>query len=80
VKFAHSPTFQLKLSSIVIGTVLAAMMSKSVLDHTSTFEAAEAGAAAPTKLQSPPVAKALAALSIFIWIAAIGLGRYMAYE
>ena len=80
VKFAHSPTFQLKLSSIVIGTVLAALMSKSVLDHSSSFEAAEAGGTARTRLQSPAVAKSLAALSIVIWIAAIGLGRYMAYE
>jgi hypothetical protein len=80
VKFAHSPTFQLKLSSIVIGTILAALMSKSVLDPSSSFEAAEAGATARTRLQSPAVAKSLAALSILIWIAAIGLGRYMAYE
>jgi hypothetical protein len=51
-----------------------------VLDHSSSFEAAEAGATARTRLQSPAVAKSLAALSIVIWIAAIGLGRYMAYE
>ena len=80
VKFAHSPTFQLKLSSIVIGVVLAALMSKSVLDPSSTFERAEAGGVASSKLQSPVVAKSLAALSIVVWIAAIGLGRYMAYE
>ena len=57
-----------------------ALMSKSVLDHSSSFEAAEAGGTARTRLQSPAVAKSLAALSIVIWIAAIGLGRYMAYE
>jgi hypothetical protein len=80
VKFAHSPTFQLKLTSIVIGVVLAALMSKSVLDPNAAFEQAEAAGPAAITWKSPVVAKALAALSIVIWIAAIGLGRYMAYE
>src|SRR5688572_18179525 len=70
VKFINSPTFLLKLSSITIGVILAALMSRSVL---STNQAG-------TTLQSPAVAKSLAVVSIVVWIAAIGFGRYMAYE
>jgi hypothetical protein len=70
VKFINSPTFLLKLSSIVIGVVLAALMSRSVLSTNQTG----------TALQSPAVAKSLAVVSMVVWIAAIGFGRYMAYE
>jgi hypothetical protein len=80
VKFASSPTFLLKLSSIAVGVVLAALLSKSTLATNSTYEREVAPGAARITLQSPIVAKSLAALSIVIWIAAIGLGRYMAYE
>ena len=77
VKFINSPAFLLKLSSIVIGVVLAALMSSSVLGAQSAFERGGPGRLA---LDSPPVAKALAVVSIVVWIAAIGFGRYMAYE
>jgi hypothetical protein len=70
VKFFNSPTFLLKISSIVIGVTLAALISSKVLDPENTGGT----------LASPPVAKTLAAISIVVWIAAIGFGRYMAYE
>ena len=78
VKFINSPTFLLKLSSITIGVVLAALMSSSVLGAQSAFESG--GGSGRFGLDSPPVAKALAVVSILVWIAAIGFGRYMAYE
>lgn len=77
VKFINSPAFLLKLSSIVIGVVLAALMSSSVLSSQSAFEN---GGLQRFDLDSPPVAKTLAVVSIVVWIAAIGFGRYMAYE
>lgn len=77
VKFINSPAFLLKLSSIVIGVVLAALMSSSVLGAQSAFES---GGSKGLALDSPALAKALAVVSIIVWIAAIGFGRYMAYE
>ena len=72
VKFFNSTAFRFKFASIVIGIVLAIVIKNTVLNQAPRLDA-ERGAA-------PVTAKALAAVSILMWISAIGFGRYMAYE
>lgn len=72
VKFFNSTAFRFKFASIVIGIVLAVIIKNTVLSEAPKLDA-ERGAA-------PVTAKALAAVSILMWISAIGFGRYMAYE
>ncbi|MBB6096466.1 hypothetical protein HNQ60_005388 [Povalibacter uvarum] len=72
VKFINSTAFLLKLSSVVIGITIAVLIKRTVLDDAVRLD--EAVAEAPLK------AKVLAAISILMWISAIGFGRYMAYE
>jgi hypothetical protein len=71
-KFFYSRTFQLKLLSIVIGLTLAALLSSSVLNIAAQFDRGDK--------DIPAGAKLTAAASLLLWVAAIGLGRYMAYE
>nr|WP_298728110.1 DUF6644 family protein [uncultured Steroidobacter sp.] len=72
VKFFNSTAFRFKFASIVIGILLAVIIKNTVLRRASRLDA-EQGTA-------PVTAKALAAISILMWISAIGFGRYMAYE
>jgi len=72
VKFVHSPAFLLKLSSIVIGVTIAALIGSSVLNAADAFDRGDR--------PMPVAAKAMATISILVWIGAIGFGRYMAYE
>jgi len=72
VKFFNSAAFRFKFASIVIGIVLAVVIKNTVLNQAPRLDAGQGTA--------PVTAKALAAVSIVMWISAIGFGRYMAYE
>ncbi|MFC4313137.1 DUF6644 family protein [Steroidobacter flavus] len=72
VKFFNSTAFRFKFASIIIGITLAVIIKNTVLNDAPRLDA-ERGTA-------PVTAKALAAISILMWISAIGFGRYMAYE
>ena len=72
VKFLESPAFLMKLSSIAIGVTLAALLSSRVLNVADAVDRGERAI--------PVVAKIMATCSILVWVAAIGFGRYMAYE
>ena len=72
VKFFNSTAFRFKFASIVIGIVLAIVIKNTVLNQAPQLDAGRGNA--------PVTAKALAAVSILMWISAIGFGRYMAYE
>ena len=72
VKFLNSPAFLLKLSSIAIGVTLAAVLSSRTLDVADAVDRGERFV--------PLAAKVMATCSILVWVAAIGFGRYMAYE
>jgi diacylglycerol kinase len=72
VKFYHSTMFRLKLSSIVLGVIIAALLASKILGVADRFDRQE--------MEMPRYAKTLAALSILLWLAAISTGRYMAYE
>jgi hypothetical protein len=72
VKFFNSTAFRFKFASIVIGIVLSIIIKNTVLKEAPRLDA-ERGTA-------PVTAKALASVSILMWISAIGFGRYMAYE
>jgi hypothetical protein len=72
VKFFHSPTFRFKIASVVAGVVFAVFLRSSVFGAGDGFD--RGGAVIPVR------AKVVAVLSIAVWLAAIGLGRYVAYE
>jgi hypothetical protein len=72
IKFFYSPAFRFKLLFIVAGVVLAAVMTSTVLEPAERNQG--------VAMVVPMRAKVLAAASIVLWIAAIGLGRYVAYE
>jgi hypothetical protein len=71
-RYYYSPTFRWKLLSIVVGVALAAVLSSFVVGAANS-----PGRAHDT---IPLYAKVLAAVSVIVWMAAIGVGRYMAYE
>jgi hypothetical protein len=71
-KFYHSPVFRYKLASVAVGVALAVYMNASVLKSGKSFD--RDGAAMPLR------AKLLACASVLVWLAAISLGRYVAYE
>jgi hypothetical protein len=71
IKFYQSPTFRVKILSIVLGMAVAIYFSRSILG---------AAAERPADYSAPRPLRALAVLSIALWIAAISLGRYVAYE
>jgi hypothetical protein len=68
-KFYNSPTFRLKILSLVVGLVLTLVLKGSV------FRGAP-GQTEPVR----PLPKVLAVASILAWLATIGFGRYVAYE
>jgi hypothetical protein len=72
VKFFNSTAFRFKFASIVLGIVLAVIIKNTVLNQAPRLDAAQGSA--------PVTAKALAMVSMLMWISAIGFGRYMAYE
>jgi hypothetical protein len=72
VKFYDSPTFRFKMLAVVSGVTLATILNAAV------FKAApdiDGGAA-----RISPTLKGMAVVSILVWLAAISLGRYVAYE
>jgi hypothetical protein len=91
-KFYHSPAFRLKICSVIIGVALAVYLNAKVI---SAIDGAPKSTAAGTARMSgapgdgwmaagegavPRAAKLLACASILVWLAAISLGRYVAYE
>jgi hypothetical protein len=71
-KYVHNTLFRFKLSFIVAGLVIGALLNTSLLSVGDEFAAA--GTRAPMR------AKALAVLSLACWISAIVAGRYLAYS
>lgn len=71
VKFYYSTNFRIKMLSITLGLILAAVISRSVLTVR-----AEPGA---THIDVPPRGKLFAVLSLLCWLSAIASGRLMAY-
>ena len=69
-RFVFSPTFQIKMSLIVVAGVLAIVMTRMVFRD----------GAAWSKGGSPPqAARVVAALSLVCWVGAITAGRLTAY-
>jgi hypothetical protein len=71
-KYVHSTLFRFKISFIVAGLLLGAVLNTRLLSVGDEY--AGAGTIAP------PRAKLLAALSLACWVSAIVAGRYMAYS
>jgi hypothetical protein len=71
VKFFESPTVRFKILSIVLGMAVAIYFNRAMLKETG-IPSSEAAVPAPLKV--------LAVFSVVVWIAAISLGRYVAYE
>jgi hypothetical protein len=71
IKFFESPTFRFKMLSIALGIGVAVYFNASVLGAT---DPQRGGARMPVPL------KVMAAASVAVWIIAISLGRYVAYE
>jgi hypothetical protein len=67
----YSPLFRFKLSSIVVGLILGALITRRVLNHDKEYGAVDA--------RAPSSAKALAVGSLLCWTGAIIAGRLMAY-
>lgn len=72
VKFYESPTFRFKLGAVLVGVALAVFLYVSVLRGNVR--------GGRTETRIPGFAKVLAVVSILFWLAAISLGRYVAYE
>jgi len=72
VKFYHSPTFRFKLLAVVSGVTLAVVLNSLL------FKAAPEIDRGVGRIS--PAWKAMAVMSILVWLAAISLGRYVAYE
>jgi predicted secreted protein len=71
-KYIYNTLFRFKISFIVAGLLLGAVLDKTYVSVGDEY--AGAGTIAPAR------AKALAALSLCCWISAIVAGRYMAYS
>jgi hypothetical protein len=71
IKFFESPTFRFKMLSIALGIGVAGYFSRAVLG---------ASDARRREARMPLALKVLAAASVAVWIVAISLGRYVAYE
>ncbi len=71
-KYVHNTLFLFKISFIVSGLLLGAVLNATYVSVGDEYAAA--GSAAPMR------AKALAALSMCCWISAIVAGRYLAYS
>ncbi|HEX4025311.1 MAG TPA: hypothetical protein VHX52_11510 [Steroidobacteraceae bacterium] len=71
-KYVHNTLFRFKLSFIVAGLVIGALLNSSLLSVGDEYAAT--GASAPAR------AKVLAVLSLACWISAIVAGRYLAYS
>ncbi len=72
LKFYHSPTFRFKLLAVASGVTLAVVLNSLV------FKAAPDVGRGAARIS--PAWKSMAVLSILVWLAAISLGRYVAYE
>jgi len=73
-KYVHNTLFRFKLSFIVAGLVIGALLNTSLLSVGDEY------AVEGPKASSPARAKALAVLSLACWISAIVAGRYLAYS
>jgi hypothetical protein len=71
-KYVHNTLFRFKLSFIVAGLVIGALLNTSLLSVGDEFASADT--------RAPLRAKALAVLSLACWISAIVAGRYLAYS
>lgn len=71
-KYVHNTLFRFKISFIVAGLLLGALLNTSLLSVGDEYAAANQVA--------PLRAKTLAALSLACWISAIVAGRYLAYS
>jgi len=71
-KYIYNTLFRFKISFIVAGLLLGAVLDKTYVSVGDEY--AGAGTIAPAR------AKALAALSLCCWISAIVAGRYLAYS
>jgi hypothetical protein len=60
------------LASVFVGVGLAVFLSSSVLGAGEAFDRRGASI--------PPAARFVAVASLLVWLAAISLGRYVAYE
>jgi hypothetical protein len=67
----YSALFRIKLSSIVVGLILGALITRRVLSHEMEYAAVDA--------RAPSSAKLLAVGSLLCWTGAIVAGRLMAY-
>jgi hypothetical protein len=67
----YSPLFRIKLSSIIVGLILGALITRRVLSHEDEYSAVDA--------RAPSSAKLLAVGSLLCWTGAIVAGRLMAY-
>jgi hypothetical protein len=91
-KFYHSPAFRLKICSVIVGVALAVYLNAKAIGAIdgapTTIAAGTAGVPgaagrawmAVNDGAVPRAAKLLACASILVWLAAISLGRYVAYE
>jgi hypothetical protein len=71
-KFFHSTLFRFKISFIVAGLLLGALLNASLLSVGHEY--------ANPRANPPPRDKALALLSLACWVSAIVAGRYLAYS
>jgi hypothetical protein len=71
IKFFDSPTFRCKMLSIALGIGVAVYFNRAVLGS--------AGSTRPETRMPMPL-KLMAGASLAVWIIAISLGRYVAYE
>jgi hypothetical protein len=71
IKFFESPTFRFKMLSIALGIGVAVYFNRAVLS---------APFATRRDARMPMPLKFMAAASVVVWIIAISLGRYVAYE
>jgi len=71
-KYIHNNLFRFKISFIVAGLLLGALLNTSLLSVGDEYSAADS--------QAPMRAKTLAVLSLACWVSAIVAGRYLAYS
>ncbi len=71
-KYVHNTLFRFKISFIVAGLLLGAILNSTLLSVGDEYAAAGT--------QAPARSRALAALSLACWISAIVAGRYLAYS
>jgi hypothetical protein len=69
-EFLTQPVFLAKMSLIVLAGLNALALHRGALRHAGAFE---------TGVRPPPRIRAAAAVSLALWLAVIGCGRFLAY-